>query len=559
MRHHIILFILTLLAANVYAQSPKWAKKAKAAQVSIVAYTENGQMKEAQGAFIDKEGTIITEYDFLKGACKASVIDSKGNELSVKEIAGANAMYNVARLKTDIGKNKITPLEIANNSMTEQTILYILPNVKADKNAICTVDTIMKAEGFKDTFTYYTLSKSLIDRQSNSPAMNENGEMVGLVQLAAKEGGASYVIDARYAASLRIAALDAGNADLKAINIKKSLPDTEKDATTYIYLVGQKDTMMYRSYIDDFILMFPQSTTGYVMKAEARAEAGDYASAKATYEQALGVAGIKKDEVLYSMSQTIYKANMSASYNQFEDWNLERARQEAVNAYAENPLPLYIHQEANCLYAMKQYDDAAEKFIALTKTNLRSPDMFMYAVQCKQSSGAGNDEILALLDSALNCYPKPYPVAAANTIIMRAKTLAEAGKTRDAVMGYNDFEHLSGSNLSANFYYEREQLEVKCRMYPAALNDIEKAIKLSPKEAILYAEAAALNYRVGEVDDAIRHAEKAIEVDDKFTDAYRILGVCQIQKGNSNEARKNLQKAIELGDTMAQGVLDKMK
>ena len=96
-------------------------------------------------------------------------------------------------------------------------------------------------------------------------------------------------------------------------------------------------------------------------------------------------------------------------------------------------------------------------------------------------------------------------------------------------------------------------------MYPAAMNDIERAIRLNPREPLLYAECAALNYRVGEVDDAIRYATEATQIDPEFADPYRILGVCYSQKGETQKARECLEKAIKLGDTMAKGVLEKLK
>ena len=167
--------------------------------------------------------------------------------------------------------------------------------------------------------------------------------------------------------------------------------------------------------------------------------------------------------------------------------------------------------------------------------------------------------VLELLDSALACYSKPYPVAAANVILIRADALAKAGKNKDAVLGLNEYERLANGNLNANFFYGREQLAIKARMYPQALSDIEKAISLEPKEPLYCAEAAALNYRLGQVDDAIEYGKKTIAIDDKFPDAYRIIGVCYNQKGNKAEARKYLQKAIDLGDTLASGIIDKMQ
>ncbi|MGN1256913.1 MAG: tetratricopeptide repeat protein, partial [Bacteroidaceae bacterium] len=128
---------------------------------------------------------------------------------------------------------------------------------------------------------------------------------------------------------------------------------------------------------------------------------------------------------------------------------------------------------------------------------------------------------------------------------------------REAISGYNDFEHLSGSNVTANFYYEREQMEVKCRMYAQALNDIEKAIKLAPREPVLHAEAASLNYRVGQNEQAISYAQRAITLSEDFADAHRILGVCLLEKGDKTEAHKHLLRAKELGDNLVDNILKK--
>ena len=344
---------------------------------------------------------------------------------------------------------------------------------------------------------------------------------------------------------------------MKAIYIKKSLPDTEEDALTYLYLLDKKDST-YMASLEDFIIKYPTNASGRMLKAERLIEQGKYAEADKIYEEALNTNGINKDEVLFSKARAIYSLNLNKAYSKYNDWGMEKALEETRNAFNNNPLPIYTQQEANCLFAMKRYDEAREKFISLTKTNLRNADIFLSAAQCQIIQNK-EDGVLELLDSALACYSKPYPIAAANIILIRADALAKAGKNKDAVLGLNDYERLAGDNLNANFYYGREQLEVKCRMYPQALSDIEKTINLAPKEALYYAEAAALNYRLGQIDDAIEYAKRAIVIDEQFADAYRIIGVCYNQKGNKAEARKYLQKAIDLGDTLASGIIDKMK
>ena len=559
MKKYLILLLYTLLyILPTQAQSPKWLKKVKGAQVAVMVYNKNDEMKETQGIFSDEQGTILTEYDALKYAIRAVVVDANGKEYPVKEILGANAMYNVAKLQIELAKGKIVYLNPTSVAAPENSTIYILPNVKAGKNAFCKEDTITKVETFKENYNYYTISSPANERLKNSAVLNEKGEMIGLLQLAAKEGNNAYVIDSRFIADLKIKAMDAGNNDLKDIYIKKALPDTEEDALTYLYLLDRKDSIAFMASIEDFIQKYPRNTSGWVLKAESLIESNKYAEAEKVYEEALNTDSIAKDEVLYSKAKAIYSLNLNKAYSKYNDWDMEKALEETKNAMNINPLPIYTQQEANCLFSLKRYDEAREKYLSLTKTNLRSADKFLNAAQCLITQNK-EEGVLELLDSALACYSKPYPVAAANVILIRADALAKAGKNKDAVLGLNEYERLANGNLNANFFYGREQLALKARMYPQALSDIEKAISLEPKEPLYCAEAAALNYRLGQVDDAIEYGKKTIAIDDKFPDAYRIIGVCYNQKGNKAEARKYLQKAIDLGDTLASGIIDKMQ
>ena len=559
MKKYILLLIYTLFIIPCLAQSPKWLKKVRGAQVAIMVYNKNGEMTETQGVFADDKGTILTEYDALKYATRAVVVDAAGKEYPVKEILGASAMYNVVKMQVALEKkSKITYLQQAATPGTAGSLVYILPYAKASKNAICTEDTLAKLETFKDNYSYYTIGKPSNERLKNSAVLNEEGEMLGLLQLAAKEGKNAYVIDSKFITDMKIKPMDAGNNDLKAIYIKKALPETEEDALTYLYLLDKKDSITSMACVDDFIQKYPQNTSGRILKAEKMIEAANYQEADKLYEESLNAEGIKKDEVYFSKSKAIYAINLNKAYNKYNDWDMEKALAETRNAYSVNPLPIYIEQEANCLLVLKRYDEAREKFMDLTKTNLRSGEIFLNAAQCNivQNKEEG---VLELLDSALACYPTPYPSSAANTILIRANELAKAGKNKDAVLGLNEYERLAKGNLNGNFYYGREQLEIKARMYSQALSDIEKTIMLEPKEPLYYAEAAALNYRVGQMDDAIEYGKKAIALDEKFADPYRIVGVCYNQKGNKAEAKKYLQKAIDLGDTLAEGVINEIK
>lgn len=542
------------------AKPPKWLKKVRRAQVTVIAFDKEGTPKESQGVFIDEEGTVLTEYDILKGAVKATVIDFHGTEHQVHRVKGANSMYNVAKLSVIKNKTKAGFLPPDTMSVATGKLLYILPTAKAEKSVPCTPDTVVKEEIFKDSFHYYTLSKAHNERLANCPVLNETGNLTGLLQMAVKEGENSFVIDASYVSKIEISPLDATNSDLKAIQIPKALPSNAQDAATFIFLSGIKDTTIYRQYVDDYMAAYPDSLQGYILKAEMHTAFKEYDKAEQTYNQALGLNIPNKDEIHYSWAKALYELNLDPSYKVYGNWTMEQSLRQAQAATAVKDMPIYKKIQADCLYALKRYAEAKEIYIALAKTNLRNPDLFLYAAQCQQMEDANNlNAVIALQDSALNCYNKPYPAEAAPILLMRGNNYAKAGKPRQAITDLIIYEGLYSGILSAEFYYQREQLAMQCRMYPTALNDIDKAIRLNPSEPVFRAELAAICYRINMIDDAIAAAQAAINIDSKFADAYRILGVCLEKKGNKQEARKNLQKAIELGDSISKELLNNLK
>lgn len=554
--------ILTLLlfgiSATVLAQNPKWFKKARKTQLTIITYDAQGTIRQGQGFYVSENGAAIAEYDLLKGAARATAVDSEGKEYNITHILGASSLYNTVKLETN--NQKAASMPIANAALSEQSTVYIMPICNTDKKAECIADNIAKVETFgEDKCPYYTLSKAIDERYAGCPVFSEEGELIGHIQLPAKGSDKpAFVLGASYGNSLKINAFDVNNNDLKAIDIAKALPEEESQASSYLFLMSRQNSQQYRQQVEDFVAKFPKSSTGYIQLAEHQAATGEYKEAEATYAKALEMKTGHDDEIHHSYAKLLYQAGLRDSVPS-EGWTMEHALQEAEAAFTATPQPIYTALQGMCLYALKRYDDAYGKFLEMSQTNMRSAEYFLYASQCKQMLKAENEEILALQDSAVNCFTKPYPAEAANYLYLRSKTLAELGRNREAVTDLNEFEHLAAGNVSAQFYYEREQLEMQCRMFPAALNDIERAAKLQPDEPLFRAEEAVVNYRVGQIDAALTAAQEAVRLDDSFADAHRILGICLRDKGKTAEAKKSLQRAIDLGDAVAQSVLDKMK
>lgn len=561
MRHLIILLIATILPLTAAAKgpkNPKFFKKARLSQLTILAYDKDGNINQGQGFFLNEKNDVLADYNLLKNAVKVKGVDTAGKEYDMPRIKGANSLYNIVKLSST-GLEKPVSMPILSEALSVGSSVFIMPLCSTDKDAMCISDTICKVETFEDGHNYYTLTTALDERLSGAPVFTEAGELIGSIQLSADtEHKHGYILAATYAETLKVGAVDANKYDIRILPMPKALPEDEAQATTYLYLLNKQDTLIYRANVEDFVKAFPESSTGYIQLAELEARAKNYEKAEMVYAEGLKNCKEHIDEIHHSFAKLLYQSGM---LNQpvAETWTLEKALTETDAAFEANPQPLYIALQGMILYGLQKYEEAYNKFLSIGETNLRAAEYFLYAAQCKEMLKAPTEEILAMQDSALACYQKPYPTEAASSLYLRSKSLAKLERYREAVADLNEYEHLLSANVNDNFYYEREQLEMQCRMYQQALNDIDRAIIIQPKEPLYYAEQAVVNYRVGQIDEALTAAQQAVKLDDKFADAYRILGICLSDKGKKQEAKAALQKAIDLGDEMAQSVLEKMK
>jgi tetratricopeptide (TPR) repeat protein len=327
------------------------------------------------------------------------------------------------------------------------------------------------------------------------------------------------------------------------------VPSTSKKACP------TKSSRPYVALINDFIEKFPQSQEGYLYRAQLAANGNNFALADQDMNLALKL-NDKPDEAHYSFSRMIYQKEVYLPQIAFEPWSLDKALTEAQEAYSLSPLPAYRYQQAVVLFAMNRYDEAYSVYAELFGSPLRSADLFYEAARCKQMVNDTTAQ-LALLDSCVAQFSKPYLKEAAPYLLACAQAKREVGKSRDAVSLLNDYEQLMAAQVNDQFYYLRFEAEVAGRLFQQALNDITKAIEMNPASDLYYAEKASLQVRVGLYDEAIETATEALRVAPDHSDGYLFLGLAQCLKGQKAEGIKNLQKAKELGDPQADGLIEK--
>ena len=389
------------------------------------------------------------------------------------------------------------------------------------------------------------------------PLINDAGEVIGMMQQPASDKDTlSYAVSARFADSLKILGFGMNDATLKLTKIKKELPSDIKDATLALFLAtSQLDSAAYATLVNDFIQKFPQASEGYIQRAQLETSNGDYATAEKDMEMALKVAE-KADEAHFTYARLIYNKEVFQSDRPYANWNLDKALAEIETAILANPQPTYNQLKANILYAQQKYADAFTIYDELSKKDMHNAETFFAAAKCKEML-KDTTAMLALLDSTMSTFSKPYLKEAGPYIWARAEARRDAGKYREAVTDMNDYEELMQATINDTFYYIRHQTEIQARLYQQALNDINRALQINPQEPLYYAEKASLLIRVGMYDEALTTAQELVGIDANDSDGYMFLGLAQCLKGNKKEGIPNLQKAKEMGNTQAEGLIQK--
>ena len=550
-----IMPLLLLTTLPIAAQNPSWAKKAANAVFTLKTFNADGSLlASVNGFFINEQGLAVSSFAPFKNAQRAVIIDAQGKEMEVDCLTGFNDMYDVAKFQ--VVAKKTQALNIAQSPASDGATLWLLPYA-VKKVPTCTQGSVKSAEQFGEGYTYYTLDMTTTDQQVGCPVLNEQGEVVGILQPSASgKSSTGYAVSASFANNLHMMGLSLSDPVLRSVKIAKALPDDLSEATLTLYVNSSTmEAEEYSRLIDRFIEKFPHATDGYVYRARRKMLKDDFQGADEDMKQALKVTDTK-DEAHYQYAQLIFQKIVYQNDKPFEPWTLDLALKESQAAYGLNPQPIYRQQQAQILYAQQQYDAAYDLYMELSKTDIMKAESYYAAAQCKIQKG-DKEAGLALLDSAVNTFTKPYIKTAAPYLLARAQALYEAKKYRPAVNDYNDYETLMTTQLNANFYFLREQAEFAGHLYQQALNDIRRAVEMEPNELVYRAEKANVELRVGMTDDAIESAKGCISMAPQESDGYLLLGLAQCVKGQKAEGLQNLTKAKELGNSQAQSLIDK--
>ena len=544
----LILHLFIFTACPTLMAQPAAVKNVAKSVFSLTTFSADGSLlANSHGVFVGADGEAVSDLKPFIGAAKAVVVDAQGNKMNVTRILGLNELYDVIRFRVD---GKTTPANIANVASTYQQDAWLVTYAMKSPQIVAT--KVKSVEKFMDKYSYYIFGMNAPDNSTGCPFVNMYGQVIGLLQMS-NTSFDTHAVDVSFIRTLTASGFSVNDANFKKIGIPAAMPADESQARIMLIMSGQSgDSLKHVAAVNDFIQAFPLLNDGYNARAILEANAQQWNNAEETMKTAIKKATLK-DEAHYNFAKLQYD---NAIYGRH--WTLDGAYEEVSEAYKLNPAPLYRHLQAQIHYAKNDYQQALEILQQLSQDKqFSTPELLYEQALCKQKLNSPTADVIALLDSAINTTDTLRLNEAAPYFLSRAQALEEEGKYRDAVFDYTRYEYLMRGQVNSQFYFLREQAEMKGKLYQQAIADIARAIILSPQEPTYYAEMANVQLRVNKPEDAIKTAKRCIEIAPEYSEGYLILGLAQLQTKQKQEGLANLQKAKELGNEQAQSLIDK--
>lgn len=544
--------LMLLLTMTTAKAQPAAVKDVADAVITLTTYNADGTViATSHGVFISPDGEAVSTLAPFDGAARATVTDGKGTEREVTRIIGVNSLYDVAHFRVD-GTTPAAPT--ASSAATAGSAAWLVTSPADGKEKAASV-TITSVETFMGSYSYYIMTAKVPEKSDACPIVNTAGEVIGLMQPSATSSDI-HAVDIRFIASLEMGGFAYSNTNMQKTAIPAAMPKDQAQAQVLLMTAGQsRDSVRYEAAISDFIDLFPTLVDGYMARAQQLTGQGLFADAAATMDNAVDRADDKAD-AHFNYARLIYN-KLTSDVRPYEPWTLDAALEHVDDANTISPQPMYEHLKAQILYSKGDYQTAYDIFNTLCNDqSFNTSELLFECAQCRRMLGAPDTEVLALVDSAINTTDTMRMNDAANYFLLRADIYNDMGRYRDAVFDYTRYAVLTPQMPSAQFYYIKEQVEVKGKMYQQALDDIARAILLEPDEPMYMAEMSALYIRVNQPDKALLMAERCVEKAPDYSTGYVLYGLALIKSDRRQEGLEALTKARDLGDEQAQQLID---
>ena len=318
----ILVFFTFLFCENLHSQplsAEQIYEKVKDAVVVILAYDYSNELAaQGSGVVLNDKGYVVTNYHVLSGNERLEIMH--GEEIiPYVDIIGIEVEKDILILKID--EKKFPAIKIGNikNLKVGQRV-YAIGSPMGFENTI-SEGIISGLRSYDDANkNYIQITASISSGSSGGAVVNDKGELIGISTLTVKDGQ-----NLNFAIPIQ---------DVLDVEISSYIKDdTYKDYELFskgIYAAEKENYQKAIEYYSLFIKKYPNSSSAYNNRGEAKRKSGDYKGAIQDFNKAIE---INPKEVTYYVCRGIAKGQLGDYSGSAQDLN-KAIEIKPDNAYA---------------------------------------------------------------------------------------------------------------------------------------------------------------------------------------------------------------------------------
>ena len=246
--------------------------------VLIESRQENSDMpKYGTGFFVNKDGTVITNYHVIEGMDKITVIAWNGQSYPVYGVLPSSEDYNkdinpdLACLSINVPRIDVTPLSINISVPEVGNDIFVVGYPLGDNSGLKPQLTAGKVSKVHESEFY--VDTSLLEGSSGSPVFGMNGEVLGVATLHTIGGSDLFVVIPSKSIIQFLIHLEG----------TKSSSDEIYQQGGYYFDKGDYERALY--YYGELISKEPDNAGGYYLAGLCNDELGNYSQSAKYYRK----------------------------------------------------------------------------------------------------------------------------------------------------------------------------------------------------------------------------------------------------------------------------------
>jgi tetratricopeptide (TPR) repeat protein len=149
--------------------------------------TKNHVLRIGSGFFIGRDGTLVTNDHVLEGAYQAAIKTADGEKYPIDKVIARNPLIDLIKVRVQIPREQIAPLELAKDEPAIADRVVVIGSPLGLEQTV-SEGIISAVREHPTNGKIYQLTAPISPGSSGGPALNLNGQVIGVVSFQAASG-----------------------------------------------------------------------------------------------------------------------------------------------------------------------------------------------------------------------------------------------------------------------------------------------------------------------------------------------------------------------------------